>query len=115
MEKKCKFCGNTFEAKRSTAKYCSNSHKVMDFNSRYSENIITYKKAPVKSDNEVLGEAVADFCNKNNCTFEDLKAAFLKPQFQKKAISEPKVSAQPPKQNVNLSFMERRRLQKNGS
>ena len=87
----------------------------MDFNNRASGCKIEYKKASDKSDNEVLGDSVVDFCNKNNCTFEDLKAAFLKPQFPKKAISELKVVAQPPKQSGNLSFMERRRLQKNGS
>jgi len=115
MEKKCKFCGNTFEAKRSTAQYCSDSHKVMAFNSLKKGFEKAHNLLVTKSDNEVLGEAVADFCNKNNCTFEDLKAAFLKPQFPKKAISEPKVAANAQKQSGNLSFMERRRLQKNGS
>lgn len=28
MRKDCEFCGTTFEAKRSTAKYCSNEHRV---------------------------------------------------------------------------------------
>jgi len=115
MEKKCGFCGNTFEARRSTAQYCSNSHKVMAFNLREIGGQPAIKVIAKKSDSEVLGDLVLDFCNKNNCTFEDLKAAFLKPQFPKKEITEPKVTPQPPKQNANLSFMERRRLQKNGA
>jgi hypothetical protein len=31
MEKVCKYCGDVFTAKRSTAEYCSNSHRVMAF------------------------------------------------------------------------------------
>jgi hypothetical protein len=31
MEKVCKYCGDVFIAKRSTAEYCSNSHRVMAF------------------------------------------------------------------------------------
>jgi len=31
MEKNCKYCGESFTAKRSTAEYCSNSHRVMAF------------------------------------------------------------------------------------
>jgi hypothetical protein len=115
MEKKCGFCGNTFEAKRSTAQYCSNSHKVMAFYNREKGFEKAHNLLVTKSDNEVLGDLVADFCNKNNCTFEDLKAAFLKPKSPKKDIIEQKSASQPPKQSANLSFMERRRLQKNGS
>jgi hypothetical protein len=117
MEKKCAYCGNIFEARRSTAEYCSNSHRVLAFRQRELQEsgvVVDYKSPQKKSENELLGESVSAFCNENNCTFEDLKAAFLKPQPPKKAISEPKVSAQPPKQNSKLSFIERRRLQKNG-
>jgi len=31
MEKNCKYCGVVFTPKRSTAEYCSNSHRVMAF------------------------------------------------------------------------------------
>lgn len=117
MEKKCGFCGNTFQARRSSAEYCSNSHRVLAFRKKGVQDLnlkVDYKPLPKKSDNEILGELVAAFCNENNCTFDDLKAALMKPKSPTKTISEPKVSGKPPKQNSGLSFMELRRLQKNG-
>lgn len=115
MTKKCAYCGVEFEAKRDSAKFCSDNHRVMAFLKKENVGEVEPIVVVQKSQNEVLGETVADFCNKNNCTFEDLKAAFLKPQPLKKGAAEPKSAAQTPKQNSNLSFMEQRRLQKNGS
>jgi len=92
MEKKCKFCGNTFEAKRSTAQYCSGSHKVMAFNSLKKGFEKAHNLLVTKSDNEVLGDSVADFCNKNNCTWDDVSKAYLESLKPIKPKVEPKKS-----------------------
>ena len=34
IEKECQWCGNTFTARRSTAKYCCESHRISAYNKR---------------------------------------------------------------------------------
>ena len=79
MTKKCAYCGVEFEAKRETARFCSNKHRVMDFNAKKTNPIpmVEYKKEVANSISEGLGETVLEFCNKNNCTWQDVADAYL--------------------------------------
>lgn len=95
MTKKCAYCGAEFEPKRSTAKFCSDAHRVMSFLKKESGREVAAVKVVQKSDNEILGEKVADFCNKNNCTWDDLVAAYSPASKSTKIAATKKVEEKP--------------------
>ena len=103
MEKICKYCQKPFEATRKTAIFCSQNHRVMaHMELQKSLGKSKPKKTKVKvaelaatvgcsvaadlpkpersADSivdEKIGRMVVDFCNKNNCTWDDVSAAYL--------------------------------------
>lgn len=105
MTKKCAYCGVEFEAKRETAKFCSDNHRVMSFLKKENVEEVAPTVVPEKSQNEILGETVAEFCNKNNCTWPDLMAAYLA-SLKPFKTAEPKKAEE--KQKLSGGFYDRR-------
>lgn len=77
MVKKCLFCKTEFEAKRESAKYCSDNCRVKG----------NYKRSDKPKDNSSLLQKVVSVMKVYNCDIDDIIDVFVA---SKKTFSEPK-------------------------